>query len=141
MEHDRNFRDEQELAFRRGCMNKLKLLGVILLAACLLGILLEFYFRTGKIMATSRNLGATGLPTIKIREIRSSILDDNPQYRFEYYQYSYSGIWSCQSYVGRSYRANSAQIEWAPDGTATVSLDHNPVFTCKRGVWSDTRHQ
>lgn len=87
-------------------------------------------------MAESRNLNTEGQPTIRVREF-GSLLDDNPPYRFEYYCYSYSEIWSCQSFVGRSYIANTAQIEWSSDGTATVFLDHYPKFTCKDGIWKN----
>ena len=66
-------------------------------------------------MATSRNLNVGGRPTIKVREF-NSFLEDNPPYRFEYYCYDYKQIWSCQSHTGKSFKANSAQIEWAADG-------------------------
>jgi len=125
-------------------MRKLRLFSTILLAGCMLDILLGIYFRTGKVMAISSNPNLARQQIVKIREIRMfplwafplAILDDNPQYRFEYYEYSYRGIWSCQSFVGESFRANSAQIEWSAEDVATVSLDHNPIFACKNGVWT-----
>ncbi len=129
-------------------MSKPRLVSIVLFAACIFYILIGVHFRSGKVMATSRNSKIPGQPTIKIREIRSfpvwafplASLDDNPQYRFEYYQYSYPQIWSCESYVGKSYKANSAQIEWTADGTATAFLDYNPTFICKNGVWRAAIH-
>ena|ERR1035437_577543 len=108
---------------------------LILLLSVISFMLLERHRHAGRLMAESQNLRISGQPTIKIRELKMSVLDDNPPYRFEYYCYSYPEIWSCQTYVGRSFTASSAQIEWAPDGTATVFLDHSPEFTCKDGVW------
>jgi len=55
---------------------------------------------------------------------------DNYLYRAEYYDYSSPQIFSCQNYSGKSYIANSAQIEWDEAGTATVFLEHNPTFKC-----------
>ena len=106
------------------------------LVAVVLFQFLYHFLHEGKVMAESRNLTLPGQPTIKIRKMGSS-LDDNPPYRFEYYQYSYPGIWSCQSYVGSSFTARSAQIEWSPDGTATVFLDHDAKFTCQKGRWNE----
>ena len=135
-----HMRDQEELSFRKRFG---RMLVVLLLIGSLSYIACEHYRHAYKVMATSRNMGIYAQPTITIREISRflDVLDDNPPYRFEYYCYSYPEIWSCQSYTGKSYKANSAQIEWAPDGTATVSLDHNPIFTCsKDGLWSPIRH-
>jgi hypothetical protein len=134
-QHSR-IRNEEEFTFRRRFVRGF---AILLLALGFLYVLLEHYFHADKIMAVSRNMNIGGQPTIKIRELHSFIGDDNPPYRFEYYCYSYPEIWSCQSYTGKSYMANSAQIEWASDGTATVSLDHDPLFTCKNGLWSTIR--
>ena len=129
-------RDQQELTFRKRFGQWLI---ILLLIGSLSYIVCEYYLHAHEVMATSRNEQIAGQPTITIREL-SRFLDDNPPYRFEYYCYSYPEIWSCQSFTGRSYKANSAQIEWAADGTATVSLDHNPIFTCKNGLWSPIPH-
>jgi hypothetical protein len=118
-----------------------KILLFILLGSILTLMLFEYQRHGGKILAESRNRTILGHPTIKIRELKSSFLDDNPPYRFEYYCYDYPEIWSCQTYEGRSYTAQSAQIEWASDGSATVFLDHEPKFTCKNGVWADAVHK
>jgi hypothetical protein len=125
-------------------VSKLKIVAVAIVLAVILDLGIGLYLRTGTIMARSRNINVPGQPTIVIRELRAFpiwafpliALDDNPPYRFECYRYSYPQIWSCQSYTGESHIANTAEIEWASDGTATVSLDHIPHFRCKEGVWS-----
>ncbi len=61
------------------------------------------------------------------------ITEASPQHRFEYYRGS--SLWSCESHMGGSYRANSAQIQWDSEGTATVFLDNSPLFTCRNGRW------
>ena len=129
-------------------MSKPKLSCTLFFVVGLLYVALGFYFRTGKIMAASRNPVAVWQPTIKIREIRRfpfwafpfAMLDDNPQYRFEYSTFDSPYIWSCQSFTGKSYTANTAQIEWSADGTAIVYLDHMPRFICQQGMWTETRH-
>jgi hypothetical protein len=110
---------------------------IILLLSVISFMLLEHDHYGGKLLAESRNTSIPGEPSIKVREFKSSFLDDNPPYRFEYYCYDYPEMWSSQTFVGKSFTANSAQIEWSPDGIATVSLDHCPTFTCKDGVWEN----
>jgi hypothetical protein len=135
--------------FDLGTLSKGRLFGVLFVAACVLYILLGFWFPTDKVMAVSRNPSASLGPTIRIREIHRAPfllwpfawIDDNPQYRFECYAYDSPVIWSCISYTGESFTANNAQIEWSADGTATVSLEHSPLFTCKEGVWSRIRQR
>jgi len=139
--------DQEERAFRRGVISKLRVFAFLAVIAFILDVFLGLYFRTGKIMATSQNSRASMTPKIVIREIRRfpllafplATLDDNPQYRFEFYAYDAPHIWSCQSFTGASYTANNAQIEWNTDGSATVYLEHQPYFTCKEGVWSKAR--
>ncbi len=73
-------------------MSKPKLFCILFFVVSLLYVALGFYFRAGNVMAMSRNPDAVWRPTIKIREIRHfpfwafpfAMLDDNPQYRFEY---------------------------------------------------------
>ena len=49
-------------------------------------------------------------------------LNDASHYRFEYFAGG-SAVWSCQSYLGDSYTATRARIEWSGDDTAAVYLD------------------
>ncbi len=111
-------------------------------------IALGFYVRAGKVLAVSRNEQLAGKPTIKVREIHDygfwmfplqALAEDDPPYRFEYYAYHDRQMRSSETFQGKSYVANNAQIEWASDGTATVSLEHVPYFTCKDGNWKSVR--
>ena len=106
-------------------------------------VAVELHFRSGKILAESHN----GWSTVKIREIHTFpilgwplvVLDDNPQYRFEYYSNS-PPLWSCQSYRGKSFTATSASIKWTADGTASAFLEDILKFTCKDGQWKELGH-
>jgi hypothetical protein len=103
------------------------------------------WWRNGTVMATSRNLDLPAHPTVIVRELPTSspfwavplqALDDNYLYRAEYYAFSSPQIFSCLTYSGRSYKANSARIEWGENGTVTVFLDDNPKVKCdKEGIW------
>ena len=101
----------------------------------------------GKVIASAQNNRLPGQPKIMIRQVSETgrplfglqfdSLEYNYLYRFEYYVYSSGVIYSCQTFSGRSYRANSAQIEWDSTGTAITSLDHNPQFRCAPdGTWT-----
>ncbi len=66
--------------------------------------------------------------------------DDNPRYRFEYYQFGSSVLFSAQTYQGESFTAQTARIEWDDAGGATVHLDNDPVLKCdSQGFWTKAR--
>jgi len=119
---------------------------IALLGGLIFGFLVGWNIRNdGKIIASAQNIHLPGNPKIIIRQISETgsfygrwfdTFEDNYLYRFEYYIYSSGVIYSCQTYSGSSYRANSAQVEWEPTGAAVVSLDHSPKFKCdSRGTW------
>ena len=105
-------------------------------------LLIGVYFTDGKVMASSRFENGFTHRTIIIREGPGTPiwawplarLNYEAQYRFEYY--GGNAIWSCQSYIGKSYTAYSARIEWNADDMATVYLDNTPIFTCTEGWWN-----
>lgn len=116
----------------------------------LLGFIVGGYFgwalrSEGKVLASSQNQNILGQPRILIRQVSESpgffgwrfeSLEDNFRYRFEYYAYSSPAIYSCQTFVGKSYRANCAEIRWEPSGDAVVVLDTIPKFRCDtQGQW------
>ena len=124
----------------------IRLLTLLFLLGLVFGYVIGWTFRNdGKVIASSQRSRLPGEPRIIIREIPESgsffgvqldIFDDNPRYRFEYYTYTSSSIYSCRTFIDRSYRANNAEIEWETSGVATVMLDHSPKFKCdQQGIW------
>ena len=132
-------RSQAEIQFRRV---------VVRVCQSLLG-LMAVYFGIGLLVPRSSVLAESEAPRtyiphrIVVRQIWSAplwawplarIIEPAPQHRFEYYRGS--SLWSCQSHMGGSYRANRAQIEWDSEGAAIVSLDDSPRFTCRDGEWT-----
>lgn len=117
-------------------------------------VLMAVYFGIGLLIPRSSVLAESDAPhtympqRIVVRQLWSAplwvwplarIADSSPQHRFEYYRGSL--LWSCENHMGGSYRANSAQIAWDSEGTATVSLDNSPLFTCRSGQWNQFKHR
>ena len=121
---------------------------IALFVGLILGYMIGWRLRNdGKVMASAQNNRLPGQPRIVIRQVPEAepffgldfeSLESNYLYRFEYYVYSSGVVYSCQTFTGRSYKANNAQIEWNSTGTAIASLDHNPEFKCDaHGAWTE----
>ena len=131
-------RNHAEKQFRRGIVRLCQSILVLITAYFGIGLLIP----RSSVLAQSE--GRIYVPTrIVVRQVWSAplwawplarIIHDAPQHRFEYY--CGSSLWSCDSFTGDSYRANNAQVEWTSNDTATVSLDHSPLFTCQNGHWA-----
>jgi hypothetical protein len=121
---------------------------LVIVAIVAVYLLIGLHFTGGRIMASSDSGKMRVHRTITVREGPGTPvwawplarINDAPQYRFEYFAGG-NALWSCQSYVGESYTANRARIEWTSEDTATVYLDDEPIYTCTKGWWSDAKRR
>ena len=130
-----------EIVFRKGILRGLRLLGFIITFLFVIYYALWIRWSNGLVLA--RSINPRTKEEIVVRDIPSStpfgtvpfgVLDDH-NYRCEYYHYG-TTIVSSQTYSDRGYKLNGANITWLPDGSATVSFESAPVYTCKQGWWS-----
>lgn len=136
--------NQAELQFRRGVVRVCQSILVLMAAYLGIGLLVG----RSSVLAESESRHTYIKTRIVVRQLWSAplwawpvarIIEDSPQHRFEFYRGS--KLWSCQSHTGDSYRSNSAQIEWDSEGTATVLLDHSPLFTCSNGEWNQFKRR
>lgn len=124
---------------------------VALLLGAFVAVYIGFWmsWKSGTVITESQ---ANGLASkvIKVRQIPTSaplwglfarsLFTENPYYRCEYYAFGSAPIYSCQTYHGESYNAQTANVRWDQAGGATIFLDQVPVFTCDaRGFWKETK--
>jgi len=74
--------------------------------------------------------GVIRILEIPRHDIIGRVMRDDPRYRFEYV-FPDGYVWSSTSFVGESYRAQTARVVWENQELAVCYLDERPMFTLR----------